>query len=63
MGLFKTSRSVRKAACSSAPRRSTLFNHPNLGGANFNPTSSTFGKVTGKTGDVRNLQLSLRLYF
>jgi hypothetical protein len=39
------------------------FNHPNWGGADFNPTSATFGKITGKTGDVRNLQLSLRLYF
>ena len=31
------------------------------------PTSTrptaTFGKITGKTGDVRNLQLSLRFYF
>ena len=39
------------------------FNHPNWGGANFNPTSAGFGKITGKTGDVRNLQLSLRFYF
>jgi len=33
----------------------------------FNPTSSTFGKVTTKGGGTgggeRNLQLSLRLYF
>ena len=29
----------------------------------FNPTSAAFGKITGKTGDVRNMQLSLRLYF
>ena len=41
-----------------------LTNHPNWGGASFNPTNlSTFGKITSKTGDVRNLQLSLRLYF
>jgi hypothetical protein len=40
-----------------------VLNHPNWGGANFNPTSSTFGKITGKTGDVRNMQLSLRFYF
>ncbi len=40
------------------------FNHPNLGGAGRNPNSaSTFGKVTGKTNDARNLQLSLRFYF
>jgi Carboxypeptidase regulatory-like domain len=40
------------------------FNHPNLAGASFNPNNlATFGKVTSKTGDVRNLQLSLRFYF
>jgi len=40
------------------------FNHPNWGGVSLNPTNlSTFGKVTGKTGDVRNLQLSLRAQF
>lgn len=47
-------------------------NHQNWGGGSgggvqFNPTSSTFGKVTtkggGTGGDERNLQLSLRLYF
>ena len=36
-------------------------------GVNFNPTSSTFGKMTTKGGGTgqgeRNLQLSLRLYF
>jgi hypothetical protein len=49
-----------------------FINHPNWGGGsgggvNFNPTSSTFGKVTTKGGGVgggeRNLQLSLRFYF
>jgi hypothetical protein len=40
------------------------MNHPNLGGVSLNPTNlSTFGKVTGKTGDVRNLQLSLKAQF
>jgi hypothetical protein len=39
------------------------FNHPNWGGVGTNPTQATFGKVTGKTGDVRNLQLSLRVQF
>jgi hypothetical protein len=46
-------------------------NHPNwtsltaTGGTSgfYNPTSSTFGKVTAKTGLSRNLQLSLRYYF
>ena len=40
------------------------FNHPNWGSPGLNPTATTtFGKVTGKTDDVRNLQLSLRYYF
>jgi Carboxypeptidase regulatory-like domain/TonB-dependent Receptor Plug Domain len=38
-------------------------NHPNWSGPGENPTSSSFGKVTGKTGISRNLQLSLRYYF
>jgi hypothetical protein len=38
-------------------------NHPNWSGPNLNPTSSTFGEVTGKTGLARNLQLSLRYAF
>ena len=38
------------------------LNHPNWGGADRNPRSSTFGKVTGKN-DQRNLQLSLRYSF
>ena len=40
-------------------------NHPNwtTTSAMFNPTSSTFGKVTSKTTLSRNLQLSLRYYF
>jgi hypothetical protein len=41
-----------------------INNHPNWSGvSSFNPTSSTFGKVTSKTGLARNLQLSLRYYF
>jgi hypothetical protein len=38
-------------------------NHPNWSGPGENPTASTFGKVTTKTGIARNLQLSLRYYF
>lgn len=38
------------------------LNHPNWGGADTNPTSSTFGKVTGKSGN-RELQFALRYQF
>lgn len=41
-----------------------FINHPNWGSVQFNPTSSTFGEVTGKTtSNPRNLQLSLRFFF
>jgi carboxypeptidase family protein/TonB-dependent receptor-like protein len=46
-----------------------FINHPNwaaigaTGGLNLNPTSSTFGEITGKSTLARNLQLSLRYTF
>lgn len=39
-----------------------LPNHPNWNGPDSNPTSATFGKVTGK-GSERNIQLVLRYSF
>jgi hypothetical protein len=41
-----------------------VFNHPNWNGIGTDPTNlGTFGKVTGKSDDRRNLQLSLRFQF
>lgn len=40
-----------------------VLNHPNWSAPNFNPTSGTFGEVTGKSNLARNLQLSLRYSF
>jgi hypothetical protein len=40
-----------------------FLNHPNLSGADTDPTSSTFGRVTGKDGSRRDIQLSLRFVF
>jgi hypothetical protein len=40
-----------------------FLNHPNLNGANADPTSSTFGRVTSKDGSRRDIQLSLRFVF
>jgi hypothetical protein len=40
-----------------------FLNHPNWGGADSNPTSSTFGRITGKDGNRRDIQLSLRYLF
>jgi carboxypeptidase family protein len=40
-----------------------FLNHPNWNGADSNPTSSTFGRVTTKDGSRRDIQLSLRYLF
>jgi hypothetical protein len=63
-GLFKKFAISEKTGFQFRAEAFNLTNHPNWGGASFNPTNlSTFGKITSKTNDVRNLQLSLRLYF
>ena len=40
-----------------------FLNHPNWNGADSNPTSSTFGRVTSKDNSRRDIQLSLRYLF
>jgi hypothetical protein len=40
-----------------------VWNHANLAGANFNATSSQFGKITGKSGLVRTIQVGLKYRF
>ena len=64
IGLFKRFSVNERTGFEFRAEAFDAFNHPNLGNAGTNPNSlSTFGKVTGKTNDVRNLQLSLRWYF
>jgi len=63
MGLFKKFSINERFNLQFRTEAYDTFNHPNWGGPGLNPTSGNFGKVTGKTGDVRNLQLSLRLQF
>jgi hypothetical protein len=64
MGLFKKFAITERTGLQFRAEAFDVFNHPNWGGVNTDPTNlNTFGKVTGKTGDVRNLQLSLRAYF
>jgi hypothetical protein len=46
--------------------RAEIFNfpnHPNLNGPSTNPTAATFGRSTTKSGDRRDVQLSLRFLF
>ena len=64
LGLFKKFAITERTGLQFRAEAFDAFNHPNWGGVNTDPTNlNTFGKVTGKSGDVRNLQLSLRLYF
>ena len=63
LALYKKFAIGEKAGVQFRAQAFNIFNHPNWGGATFNPTSASFGKITGKSGDVRNLQLSLRLFF
>jgi hypothetical protein len=63
IGLFKKFAITEKTGVQFRAEAFNAFNHPNLNAATFTPTSSSFGKVTGKNNDVRNLQLSLRIFF
>jgi len=40
-----------------------FLNHPNWSNPSSDPTSSTFGRITGKDGSRRDIQLSLRFVF
>jgi hypothetical protein len=72
LGLFKNFYITEAQFITFRAEAFNWINHPNLGGNNgndsnagrldVNPTSATFGKVTGKGGE-RNLQLSLRFTF
>ncbi|MGI8990052.1 MAG: TonB-dependent receptor, partial [Bryobacteraceae bacterium] len=63
LGLFKAFRISEKTGFEFRAEGYDAFNHPNWNGADFNPTSATFGKITGKNNDHRELQLSLRFFF
>ncbi len=63
LGLFKTFPVAEHTGLQFRAEAFNAMNHPNWNGADFNPTSSTFGQITSKSGDARNLQLSLRFFF
>jgi Carboxypeptidase regulatory-like domain/TonB-dependent Receptor Plug Domain len=64
MGLFKKFAITERTGFQFRAEAYDVFNHPNWGGVGSDPTNlGTFLKVTNKTGDARNLQVSLRFYF
>jgi hypothetical protein len=63
IALFKN---VNLGGSKTAQFRAEIFNfinHANWSGAEANPTQATFGRVTGKANDRRDIQLSLRFMF
>ena len=64
LGLFKDFKVRETVGLQFRAEAYDAFNHPNWSGVGTDPTNlTTFMKVTGKSGDVRNLQLSLRFHF
>jgi hypothetical protein len=62
IGLFKKFAITEQRGFEFRAEAFNFINHPNWSAPDYNPTSSTFGKVTSKTSE-RNMQLSLRFYF
>ncbi len=63
LGLFKNFRIGEKQIVLFRAESFNALNHPNWNGFDSNPRSGTFGKITTKNDDRRNLQLSLRYSF
>jgi len=63
LGLFKEFRITEAHRVLFRAEGFDAINHPNWGGIDNGPRNGTFGKVTGKTDDRRNIQLSLRYSF
>ena len=59
-------KNVRRAGRGNFQFRAEIFNflnHPNWNGAEASPTNAQFGRITGKDGSRRDVQLSLRFLF
>ncbi|MEO6966387.1 MAG: TonB-dependent receptor, partial [Acidobacteriaceae bacterium] len=63
LALIKTFRIYKSNEVQFRAEAYDVLNHADWNGANYNPTSSTFGEVTGKGDQSRNLQLGLRYQF
>jgi hypothetical protein len=62
LALFKSFRITERHNLQFRAEAFNWLNHPNWNGVDTNPTSSTFGMVTGK-GSQRSMQLSLKYLF
>ncbi len=62
LSLFKNFRIAERHNVQFRAEGFNWINHPNWGGVDTNPTSQTFGMVTGKSSE-RNITLSLRYSF
>jgi hypothetical protein len=62
IAMFKSFRFTESQALQFRFEAFNFPNHPNWGGVDANPTSVSFGMVTGKSSE-RNIQLSLRYSF
>ncbi|MBN9656885.1 MAG: carboxypeptidase regulatory-like domain-containing protein [Acidobacteria bacterium] len=62
LALFKAFRITESQSVQFRFEAFNLPNHPNWGGVDTNPTSTSFGMVTGKSSE-RNIQMSLRYSF
>jgi hypothetical protein len=62
LALFKSFRFTESQSVQFRFEAFNFPNHPNWGGVDANPTSTSFGMVTGKSSE-RNIQLSLRYSF
>jgi hypothetical protein len=61
--LFKTFAITERTGFQFRAEAYDFPNPPNSRGPSYNPTSSQFGEITGKTNLQRTLQLSLRFFF
>ncbi len=63
LGVFKNFSITERQRVSFRAEFFNLPNHPNKGSVDTNPRNATFGRITSKNNDRRNVQLSLRYSF
>jgi hypothetical protein len=63
MSLRKNIRTFEKQSLQFRFELFNILNHPNWGNPVTDPTNGSFGRVTGKTNDDRQMQLALKYIF